>query len=396
MVSVVPRDESAAQRVRQEAAARTHNVEKVYEEVGIVKKAAKSVRGASSATVWGAALDGARGDVGAPVEKASALAALTLRVVQKGLCSRRLLARVVGTWVHHLSFRRCGLSILSSVFAWTGARCKDPFRVEVLPNKVMDELLVLSVLWPLWRSNLRAGVARTLLCSDATLTMGSVAETSLSVEEATWLYARAPRRGGGVFEGRDAQGDMTFRTSGEPAEDPFLYNWVGSKAFEQICDYNFRRHAHINVQEAVALRTLIKHVANRSDLRHTRIPILLDSRVCQQVVLRGRSSSAKLNSTFLRMCPYLLVGDLYLLPFWVPSEHNPADDGSRGKSLRHCSSLAEVVTEDILKTCTTFSMVADAIREAETAEMGRRGEGSREASASSGGVRGSSSSASSP
>merc|ERR1712194_609038 len=108
----------------------------------------------------------ARGDVGAPVDKASALAALTLRVVQKGLCSRRLLARVVGTWVHHLSFRRCGLSILSSVFAWTGARCKDPLRVEVLPNKVMDELLVLSILWPLWRSNLRAGVARTLLCSD--------------------------------------------------------------------------------------------------------------------------------------------------------------------------------------------------------------------------------------
>ena len=127
LVSVVPRDESEAQRVLQEAAARTHDVERVYEEVGIVKKAAKSVRGASAATVWGAALDGARGDVGAPVDKASALATLTLRVVQKGLCSRRLLARVVGTWVHHLSFRRCGLSILSSVFAWTGARCKDPF-----------------------------------------------------------------------------------------------------------------------------------------------------------------------------------------------------------------------------------------------------------------------------
>merc|ERR1712194_735829 len=123
------------------------------------------------------------------------------------------------------------------------------------------------------------------------------------------------------------------------------------------------------------------------------------------------------------MCPYLLIGDSYLLPFWVPSENNPADDGSRGKSLRHCSSLAEVVAEDILKTCTTFSMVADAIREAEAAGMRRRREGARafggfaptrrggrqlekafggfaptrrEASASSGGLRGSSSSVSSP
>ena len=156
--------------------------------MGIVQKKEKRVRSSAATTVWGAAIDGERGDVGAPVDKSCGLACLTLRLVQKGLCSRRFLARVLGTWVHHLSFRRCGLSILSCAYSWAGARCKSPMRSEVLPNRVLDELLLLSVLWPLWRTNIKALVADKLLRSDATLSTGSVAETSIDTSEATWLF----------------------------------------------------------------------------------------------------------------------------------------------------------------------------------------------------------------
>ena len=86
------------------------------------------------------------------------------------------------------------MTILGSAYTWSGARCKNPHAVEVLPNRVLDELILLALLWPLWRTNLRVPVADVLMCSDATLTMGSVAQTCLSVEEATWLYAKAPGR----------------------------------------------------------------------------------------------------------------------------------------------------------------------------------------------------------
>ena len=77
-------------------------------------------------------------------------------------------------------------------------------------------------------------MAGVLMCSDGTLTMGSVAQTNLSVEEATWLYAKNSRRGGGVFEGRDEQGELIFLTSGAPLADHFLWVWIGSKPFDQI------------------------------------------------------------------------------------------------------------------------------------------------------------------
>ena len=181
-----------------------------------------------------------------------------------------------------------------------------------------------------------------------------------------------------MFEGRDETGEMTFRTSGTPADDPFLYEWIASKSFTQVCDYDFRRMAHINVQEAVALRTLIKYAVGQKPLRGTRVPVLLDSRVCQQVVLRGRSSSAKLNSTYLRMCPYLLFGDIYVLSFWVPSEHNPSDDGSRGKSIRLQSDLPQVVRDDIVQTAARYHVVFAVLEEeaekARTRRARRRGE----------------------
>lgn len=156
----------------------------------------------------------------------------------------------------------------------------------------------MALLWPLWRTSLRTSVADVLLCSDATLTRGNVAHTSLSVEEATWFYAKSQIRGGGVFEGRDEQGELIFRTSGAPLADHFLWGWIGSKPFDQSCNYTFGRFAPIDLREVVALRTLVKHAADRAGLRGTRIPILLDSRVCQQVALWGHSFSSKLNSIY--------------------------------------------------------------------------------------------------
>ena len=292
-------------------------------------------------------MSSARKDVGGSVEKLLGLAALSLEVVRRGYLTRWLLSRLVGAWVHHLCFRRAGFCLLNAVFTWSRARDVSQHRWSRLPSSVCDELLSVSCLWPLWRTSLDAGLSRRILASDATLSEGCVATAPLDREEAVWLYSRLPRRGGSVVVGRDDSGERTFLSSGTVVHDVLLGEFVRGCSFKNVCTYPFRKQAHINVQEAVAYRTLLKHAAKSSDLQGTRCPVLLDSRVVQQVALRGRSSSSQLNSIFLRALPYILFSNLYPMCVWVPSAENPADDGSRGKKVRANTVVSEVVAKSI-------------------------------------------------
>ena len=52
---------------------------------------------------------------------------------------------------------------------------------------------------------------------------------------------------------------------------------------------------------------------------------------------------------------------IYVAVFWVPPEHNPADDGSRGNSLRRCSSLSEVAQQEIVEKSMQYHLVCQTL-----------------------------------
>ena len=107
--------------------------------------------------------------------------------------------------------------------------------------------------------------------------------------------------------------------------------WVdelaGSVPWKRRIQYRFKRAAHINVLEATAYGTLLRHLAATAP--SSRPVILTDSRVVLGATAKGRSSSAALNGPLRAALPYIVGGDLYPGGLHVRSEANPADAPSR-------------------------------------------------------------------
>ena len=81
---------------------------------------------------------------------------------------------------------------------------------------------------------------------------------------------------------------------------------------------------HINVNEELAYRSLLKHVAKTSP--SCRFGVLLDSRVIFGCNAKRRSSSASLNFFLSTSLPYILGGDLYPCLFQLGMGENCSDD----------------------------------------------------------------------
>ncbi|CAE7640566.1 SUF4 [Symbiodinium sp. CCMP2592] len=102
--------------------------------------------------------------------------------------------------------------------------------------------------------------------------------------------------------------------------------------WKTLFQYRFARANHININEELSYRSLVKHLAKVA--ADHRFGILLDSRVVIGCNTKGRSSSAKLNYYLSTGLPYLVGGNLYLSLFHVGTHENAADDPSRLKPLR--------------------------------------------------------------
>ena len=102
--------------------------------------------------------------------------------------------------------------------------------------------------------------------------------------------------------------------------------------FRKTLQYRFKHANHINVNEQLALGSLVKRAARVSP--GSKIPVLVDSTNTVGANAKGRSSSAALNHCMRPLIPYLLGGDLYLGLLRIGTRCNPADDPSRLVSVR--------------------------------------------------------------
>ena len=126
-------------------------------------------------------------------------------------------------------------------------------------------------------------------------------------------------------------------SSSRPAHQP--PRWIADLGhclhWKTIIQYRFRQLNHINVNEELSYRSLVKNLAKTN--ANSRFGVLLDSRVTIGCNAKGRSSSATMNHYMCSCLPCVLGGNLYPALFHVGTHDNVADDPSRLKDLReHC------------------------------------------------------------
>lgn len=112
--------------------------------------------------------------------------------------------------------------------------------------------------------------------------------------------------------------------------------WVGqlgrSLRWQKLLQYEFKRPNHINVNENLSYRSLLKHAAKTYP--HSRFCAMLDSRVTIGCNAKGRSSSKQLNFYLASAVPYIIGGDLYPFLIHLGTHDNASDDISRFLRLR--------------------------------------------------------------
>lgn len=112
--------------------------------------------------------------------------------------------------------------------------------------------------------------------------------------------------------------------------------WMGQLArslkWQKLLQYGFRKRNHINVNEHLSYRSLLKHLSKSQP--SSRFCTLLDSRVIIGCNAKGRSSSKQLNFYLGSTLPYIIGGDLYPYLLHVGTGDNASDDISRFISLR--------------------------------------------------------------
>eukprot|EP00435_Cladocopium_sp_Y103_P053469 s2702_g17.t1 len=139
--------------------------ERAYKQVKLVQHPKKKQRAVSDGVFLGAELDGKVGIVSAPRHRIAVLMLCTVLVAQRGFASPRLLASLLGCWIHVLMYRRAILAVLAHAF--TDGRGLPQNQLFQLSRETRNELMALSCLGPVCMTDLRVSYAPFIFCTDA-------------------------------------------------------------------------------------------------------------------------------------------------------------------------------------------------------------------------------------
>ncbi len=312
-----------------------------YNAVGLEPHPSKGFSNKPTASFWGADVDGAEGLVRGNIFRAASLCWVTSKVISLGVCSVEMLEVIAGGFVALFGFRRRLLSLLDLTYAAQGGRRReDVVRLSV---EHLDELWSLCLLCPLAVADLRAKFADKVYMVDASNWGDAVCSADLQpawskevhrhcLSRSCWTRLLSPykasQKGKGVLSCADE-----LPEGEEPYSEHPVWEILARGLQYQTCWKRRAKHSrHINIGE---LRAYLKAecIAGRlqSDIR---VPIGGDSQVAAGAVCKGRSASKPLNRELQRSLPQVLGLGVYSSPGYVRSQHNPADDPTRGHSLR--------------------------------------------------------------
>ena len=127
--------------------------------------------------------------VSCPLAKKVGLAVLSLRVAALPSISSHLAARLSGSWVSALLFRRCISSVVRQMFGLSSEENLAKLgAVMRLPRGVALELTQLSILIPLMATDVSSPVSSRVFATDASMEKGAIVESWIpkAVSECLW------------------------------------------------------------------------------------------------------------------------------------------------------------------------------------------------------------------
>ena len=113
-----------------------HAIEEAWEKEGVLNSVNKRISNSDRATELGAEVDGREGTLGPSAERLTKLIQATLLVIGRPNLNHKWVQVIAGRWVHVLAFRRPGMVVLDSVWAFISRKQ----RSKSLEHSVRSEL----------------------------------------------------------------------------------------------------------------------------------------------------------------------------------------------------------------------------------------------------------------
>ena len=309
-----------------------------YTQEGLTAHPKKTFQQELHAEFWGASVDGKAGTVRASPKRLIPLIELTVRIIRGGVATVGLLEILAGSWISVLQCRKRMACLIDELYAAQQGRSSD--TVVRLSRALLDELWLLVVLGPLAVSDLRAQTLPKIFLSDASEEFKASVSVDITVELGRELHRHALARGtwsklltpwklwckqkGELFEADELPDGVPL------VSHPMWLELAQSLQYRLHHRKQVRSRRHINLLELEAILEVEERLASRtSDKRYL---LGSDSQVALAAVLKGRSSSPRLNKLLQRSLALLLGSGLYGSYGYIPSLANSSDDPTR-----HCA-----------------------------------------------------------
>eukprot|EP00435_Cladocopium_sp_Y103_P056874 s86_g19.t1 len=145
--------------------------ESAWKAAGVVSSEKKRVVAANYIQELGAEVDGDKGILGVSVDKLQRMAVATLWLLAQQLLTKKNTQIITGRWVFALQFRRPAMGFLQDVWQITAGNKPGQAKLD---ERAKGELWGLLLASPLLHCNLCAGIAKQVVCTDASEKAGAV------------------------------------------------------------------------------------------------------------------------------------------------------------------------------------------------------------------------------
>jgi hypothetical protein len=238
--------------------------------------------------------------------------------ITKKWATSKQLSSLIGKWVWFCLLNRPLLSVFQAVYAFISSNHVSESR---LPNEVIEELSLMVKLIPFLAVNLRAPASSLVLASDASLSGAGV--TYAQSDQAVSLLPFSLKKGwwSSLEDGYDVSRHLAF--------PKLVEDFIDSHAWTTVICHRFRFADNIVILEGQACLLALRWFLSSPARFGSRLPFFLDSQALLGALVKGRSSSHRLNRVCRKIAAHVLAGNLRIAWIWVPSSKNPADGPSR-------------------------------------------------------------------
>eukprot|EP00438_Fugacium_kawagutii_P002050 Skav230092 [mRNA] locus=scaffold3264:40338:47439:- [translate_table: standard] len=313
----------------------------MYRTVQLEAHPGKGFEDLVEANFWGATVNGDEGWIRPQVPRAASLSWVCGQVARLGVCTVGLMEVLAGGFVAIFAFRRRMMSLLDLIYASQAGR--DRRDVVRLSAEAIDELWSLAILCSLSVTDLRATHSNRCFMVDASNWGEAVVESRLEggmadeihrhgLSRSSWTKLLSPFKA--HLRGKGALDVSEELPASEQAYQEHPLWEVAARGLQYSLSWKRRckKQRHINIGEVRAyLRA--EEIAGEEE-GDVKVAVGGDSQVACGCICKGRSASSVLNRELRKSLSTVLGGGVYSTPGYVRSAHNPADDPTRGATLR--------------------------------------------------------------